>query len=167
MAGKRRNNYANKSAEAQAPEKRHQALEFRKLGLPYKAIGEKLGVTANTACRYVKKEIEIINKLNNESAEELRRMELERLDLAMSAIAPQVRQGHLGAVDRWLRISERRSKLLGLDAAPRMNHLDMFRQLADDGIITQSQFEVMQVALAQFQERAIGVWQPVTNNDLN
>lgn len=166
MAGKRRNNYANKSAEAEAPERRHQALELRKFGLSYSAIGERLGVTANTACRYVKKEIEAINKLNNESAEELRRMELERLDLAMSAIAPQVRKGNLGAVDRWLRISERRSKLLGLDATPRMNYLDMFKQLADDGMITQAQAEVMQVALAQFQERAIAVWQ-ANNNDLN
>lgn len=47
---------------------------------------------------------------------ELVRLELERLDRMLLAIWQQVVSGHLGAVDRGLRISERRAKMLGLDA---------------------------------------------------
>lgn len=148
----------NKSTIPIAAERRIDALEMRKMGYSYRKIGQKLGVSANTAHQDVKKSLEILAKQSNESADQLRHMELERLDIAMNAIGTLVRQGNLGAIDRWLKISERRSKLLGLDAAPRMDYFDMFRQLSDDGIITQAQYDLMRNALARFQASAIGLW---------
>jgi basic membrane lipoprotein Med (substrate-binding protein (PBP1-ABC) superfamily) len=41
--------------------------------------------------------------------------EISRLDIATEAIAEQVKEGNFYAIDRWLKISERRSKLLGLE----------------------------------------------------
>jgi hypothetical protein len=42
-------------------------------------------------------------------------LERARLDMARLSIAPRVAKGKLGAIDRWIRISESERKLLGLD----------------------------------------------------
>jgi hypothetical protein len=52
----------------------------------------------------------------NESADELRKVEVARLDLLYLKMSPLADQGSMGAVDRCLRIMERRARLLGLDA---------------------------------------------------
>jgi hypothetical protein len=59
--------------------------------------------------------------LFREPAQELITLELERLDMATRAIAHQVEKGSLRAIDRWLRIMDRRAKLLGLDKAPQQS----------------------------------------------
>jgi hypothetical protein len=51
-----------------------------------------------------------------EPAEQARNLDLKRLDAMTLALWSQARQGNQGAVDRLLRIMERRAKLLGLDA---------------------------------------------------
>ena len=51
-----------------------------------------------------------------EPADELRKLELERLDKLLLGVWPQAVRGNQGSVDRALRIMERRAKLLGLDA---------------------------------------------------
>jgi hypothetical protein len=58
------------------------------------------------------------NAHNREQAEEVRRLELLRLDEMAQAIWPQTVSANpdLFAVDRLLRIMERRARLLGLDA---------------------------------------------------
>jgi len=97
-------------------EKRQKCLEFRKAGASYRSIAEQQGISLGLAHKYVSDALSEINQLTAQDAEELRELELERLDTAQLAIASQVRKGHLAAIDRWLKISERRSKLLGLDA---------------------------------------------------
>jgi hypothetical protein len=51
-----------------------------------------------------------------EPADELRKMELERLDRLLLAVWGQAAKGNQGGIDRALKIMERRAKLLGLDA---------------------------------------------------
>lgn len=99
-----------------AAERRITALELRKAGATYQAIGKKLGISEGQAHKDV---AYMLNKLSEQEravATDLRQLQLERLDTALFAIANQVRQGHLGAIDRMLKIEERRAKLLGLDA---------------------------------------------------
>jgi hypothetical protein len=43
-------------------------------------------------------------------------LELDRMDAALKAIWPSVQDGNLQAMDRWLKLSAERRKLLGLDA---------------------------------------------------
>lgn len=94
-------------------EKKRQALELRKAGVGYVKIAEQLGYkSVSSAHDAVMSALKAITK---EPAEEVRTMEIERLDAMLFAISPQVRAGHLGAIDRSLRIQERRAKLLGLD----------------------------------------------------
>lgn len=58
--------------------------------------------------------------------------DLERLGIAEKAIWPAVIKGDLLAIDRLLRIMERRAKLLGLDAPKRIDITDRIRRLAEE-----------------------------------
>jgi len=61
------------------------------------------------------RELQKINEERKESREELVRLELERLDRMLLAIWNQITSGNLGAIDRGLKISERRSTMQGLN----------------------------------------------------
>lgn len=97
-------------------ERELKALEMRKAGATFEQIGNALGITPQGAHRAVKRALRRIIEKSDEAAEEIRRLELERLDAMLLALWPQAKRGNLGAVDRILRIMERRAKLLGLDA---------------------------------------------------
>jgi predicted DNA-binding protein (UPF0251 family) len=100
-----------------AAERRIKSLRLRQRGLTYAQIGETLGVSSKTAYRDVKKELEKIQKTCAEEAELVREIELRRLDELWSVANVAALNGDLKAIDRCLRIQERRAKLLGLDAA--------------------------------------------------
>ena len=104
-------------------EKTLKALDLRKKGFSYTQIGTKLGCARQTACRYVLSELENLADKCREEAARVRDLELQRLDdlylVAWKAIAEG---SDLGAIDRCLRIMERRAKLLGLDAAEKVEH---------------------------------------------
>jgi len=107
---------AAKGTTEQAAERRIKALEFRKAGASYRAIGSQLGVSEAQAHKDVMRALASLAKQELSSASEYRTMELERLDMAALAVVQRVKQGDLGAIDRWLRIIEARRKLLGIDA---------------------------------------------------
>lgn len=102
-----------------AAERRVRALELRKAGIGYRTIGAQLGVSEAQAHRDVQSALSALRELELAEADDLRRLELERLDDAMLAIYPQVKRGNHGAIDRLLRIMERRAKLTGIDAPAR------------------------------------------------
>jgi len=80
-------------------------------------------VRRNTACRYVLSELENLADKCREEAEHVRALELQRLDdLYTKAWDLVDAGGSETAIDRCLRIMERRSKLLGLDAAEKVEH---------------------------------------------
>jgi DNA-binding transcriptional MerR regulator len=93
-----------------------QALELRLAGMTYKEIGKALGLTAAGTHKAVKRALDDVAEETAEKAEQVRALELERLDKMNKAIWGQVLAGNHGAVDRALRIMERRSSLLGIDA---------------------------------------------------
>ena len=102
-------------------EKTLKALELRKRGMNYTQIGEKLGCARNTACRYVLSELENLAERCREEAAHVRDLELQRLDALYLKAWEAVEEGDLPAIDRCLRIMERRAKLLGLDAAQKVD----------------------------------------------
>ena len=103
-------------------EKTLKALELRKRGMNYTQIGEKLGCARSTACRYVLSELENLADKCREEAVHVRDLELQRLDALYLKAWEAVEEGDLPAIDRCLRIMERRAKLLGLDAAEKVEH---------------------------------------------
>lgn len=109
-------NNGNPTGREVAAERRIQALEMRKQGHSYRVIGERLGVSAATAFGDVKKELDKLAKVAGEIAEDVRAIELQRLDDMLAALWPEAMLGNPVVIDRVLRIQERRAKLLGLDA---------------------------------------------------
>jgi len=103
-----------------AMERRKKALEMRMAGLTYQQIADNLGYgNRNSAYDAVDSALRDIPR---ENAVKLRTLELERLDFAASRIAKRVSQGDLPAIDRWLKIQERRARLQGLDAPTRIQN---------------------------------------------
>ena len=97
-------------------ERRIQALELRKAGATYEQIGKQLGITKQAAYKHVKKALDAMNDTIREQADDVRNIEVERLDKLWFVMYKQALSGNQGAVDRCLKIMDRRAKLLGLDA---------------------------------------------------
>lgn len=102
-------------------ERRLKALQMRKAGGSYSVIGKQLGCTGRRASQLVDEALNDIIGMTESEASKLRALELERLDISLVA-AMNVLQNlnaesmeKLYAVDRVIAVSNRRSKLLGLD----------------------------------------------------
>jgi len=142
MPGKRKDRHTIAVAERRA-----KVLSFRKAGASHRVIAGELGVDHSTIVRDVQAIFAELAAEQRASAEELRTMELARLDewqleasRILRATHPLVSGGKvlsgfttdgkafgltddgpkLQAIDRLLRISESRRKLLGLDAPPKV-----------------------------------------------
>lgn len=104
-----------RAQKAVVAERRKKALELRKAGATYDDIGKQLGISKHAAYKHVMAALKEIREEVAEDARDVLRLELERLDYMQMRLWQQVQQGHNGAVDRVLRIMERRAKLLGID----------------------------------------------------
>ena len=91
------------------------ALELRKAGGSYRQIAKALAIDTHTAWADVAAELADIRDQTVEQAHELRALELERLDGMTSGLWPRIQEGSAAAVSAGVRVSERRSRLLGLD----------------------------------------------------
>lgn len=96
-----------------AQTKAEMALNLRTSGVPFREIAAKLGYADESGAR--KAVYAILKKSRDEKVADYRAIELEKLDKLEFAISQSARSGHLGAIDRMLRIMERRARLLGLD----------------------------------------------------
>jgi len=105
-----------------AAENRKKAVELRVQGASFAAIGRALGVSTVMAHNYIKKELAELAAATRESTDSLRQMELLRLDrMELSLWDQAINDKEFGAVDRVLKIMERRAKLMGLDAPATIN----------------------------------------------
>jgi hypothetical protein len=102
-----------------ARQREKKAMAMRKAGASYDLISSELGITPQGAAKVVKRCLERIEKKTREDTEHVLVMELARLDAMLMGLWDKARRGHEGAVDRVLRIMERRARLLGLDAPSR------------------------------------------------
>ena len=108
-------------------ERRAYVFQLRKGGATYAAIAQavidKFGLDAlprgwdeRYAYKDIKRELDHLRKDIADSASEIIELETQRLDAMLTTLWPQVAKGHLGAIDRVLRLMDRRARLLGLDA---------------------------------------------------
>lgn len=108
--------HADRLAQREAAlRRRFQALELRKAGLSLANIAATLHVSASQVGRDLRQALELVHKAETLRLTHLRLLESERLDTASLAIARKVKQGDISAIDRWLKLSEARRKLLGID----------------------------------------------------
>ncbi len=100
-----------------ATERQARALALRKAGLGYADIARRLGYAGPSGAH--KAIMTGLRALTREPAAELRDLELARLDDMLAGLWPNARKGNVAAVDRVLKIMQRRADLLGLDAPAR------------------------------------------------
>ena len=90
------------------------ALRLRLQGKSYQQIADELGyATPSGAHQAVKK---ALARTVQEPADELRKVESDRMDAMLSYMWPRVEKGDPRAVEVAMKLAERRAKLLGLDA---------------------------------------------------
>lgn len=102
----------NDSAAAAAT--RIRAVSLRLAGLSYDQIAEQAGYSDRSTARHAV--MRALDRAEEANVGELRTVENHRLDRAQAAIWPAVLRGDTKAVDTFLRLSARRSRLNGLDA---------------------------------------------------
>ena len=97
-------------------ERRIKALDRRKVGISYRGIAQLLGISEFEAWRAV--EAALAGRIEQDQGHvaQQRQLEIERLDLVVMVLQQKVRDGDMPAIDRWLKVSDARRRLLGLDA---------------------------------------------------
>jgi len=108
-----------------AAEKQRKALEARKAGHTYPEIAKMCGYKSE---QYAYEAVKTaIHKIIKEPAKEVLALETQRLDKLMLGCWKVATSGDLRAIDRVVRIMERRANLLGLDA-PRKSEAQVQQQ---------------------------------------
>jgi hypothetical protein len=97
-----------------AREREAEVLNLRRTGMSFTVIARRLGYSSSSGAYNAFKRA--MDRITQEPAEELRRLELERLDEMFEALWPNVKKGRGYAVEKALMIMDRRARLLGLDA---------------------------------------------------
>jgi Homeodomain-like domain len=121
---------SNTPAKLAAHDRRLKALDLRREGHSYREIARQLGWSDHKAAsRAVTRALK--ESVPRAVVDEVREIELDRLDVLWLVMFEQARTGNRLAVDRCLRIMERRAAMLGLDAPVRIQQQ----------IITEDQFE--------------------------
>jgi AcrR family transcriptional regulator len=104
-------------------ERQRQALTYRKAGASLRVIASKLGVSVGTVHKDLERSLKAVIAADLRDLAKARFLELERLDDLWRAVWERALKGDLFAVDTCLKISERRCKLLGLEAAQKVELL--------------------------------------------
>ena len=105
-----------KASELQlsAIDKQAEALALRKSGHTFEEIAERVGYASKSGA--FKAVMSALRKTIQEPADELRQLELERLDVMLKSLWPFILKGSPRHVEIGLKVMDRRAALLGLDA---------------------------------------------------
>ena len=85
-------------------------------GLTYREMADALGVSIGTIARDVTLNLERLHRESILKTDAAVTLDLRRIDRIINAIWTKVVDGNLQAIDRMIKLLERRAKLLGLDA---------------------------------------------------
>lgn len=119
----------------EAVEQQVKALHYRKMGLTYAEIAERLGMrSSQTAWSAVES---ALRRMLQEPTDNVRKLELGRLDAMFIPVYINACRGDLAALGAALNIMTRRARLLGLDASVRTeNRTDLATQ--NEGVLVVS-----------------------------
>jgi len=146
----------SRARRAQIAERRARAIALRAEGRTWDQICAELGYSSRAvACKDVSRALEERLKEQADQADHLRAVELERLDTLEREVWTVLRRRHvtvsggklvadedgiplqddgptLAAVDRLVRIAERRARLLGLDSPVKVDQTGTVRYVIDN-----------------------------------
>lgn len=101
-------------ARAARATRKAKALQMRRAGISVEAIAAHLKVHPRTVYTWLRDALAAIPR---EEANELRLLELDRLDAIFRGLFPDAVAGDVRAAEACLKVMERRARLLNLDAA--------------------------------------------------
>lgn len=102
----------------EAAVRQQEALQLRLRGQTYREIAEATGYASESGARKaVETALQAIRDECEETAEEVRSMELQRLDKMLDGVWSSAIGGDPKGIEAALKIMDRRAKLLGLDRA--------------------------------------------------
>ena len=104
------------------PQAVKRAIELRRKGYSYPDIADELGVSLSTAWRYVRVTLDRLAQERDQEADRLLDLELDRLDTMIKAVSEKAELGSLDHMEMYLKLIDKRVKLLGLDAPKRIKH---------------------------------------------
>ena len=108
----------NKQPDPEVIDREVKVLELRRAGLTWQKIAVEVGYADPTGAYAAYKRA--VKRVLQEPAEEVRQQEIDRLDRLQVAVWPRAMKGDDRAINTILRLMERRAKLLGLDAAQKV-----------------------------------------------
>ena len=108
----------NKQPDPEVIDREVKVLELRRAGLTWQNIAKEVGYADPTGAYAAYKRA--VKRVLQEPADEVRQQELDRLDRLQVAVWPRAMKGDDRAINTILRLMERRAKLLGLDAAQKV-----------------------------------------------
>ena len=137
-------------------ERRAALLRYRRSGMPYTQIVEEhpeLGYKGSASAARKDAQRALLQVVS-EPAKDLLTLEMSRIDELWQAIHAKGLAGDLWAIDRLMRMSERRAKLAGLDS-------DSMRVL----LTREAESEQAKGILGNFFTAAAGVYEQMTDPD--
>lgn len=111
--------------------RRVEALSMRLAGVPYSKIAEHLNVTEGRVQVLINN---LLTEAENRSVNEMRSLENARLDRAQAAIWTKVLEGDIKAIGAFLRISEHRARMNGLNAPQQVDLSVSVRQEMEEAL---------------------------------
>ena len=87
-------------------------VEYRKVGLSYREIGEKLGISPKAAKQLVSEEVNMLEDLAKDEPVVARRMQLERINRMRLGLMSKAAKWDAQAVSAILKCDEHENKLL-------------------------------------------------------
>lgn len=108
----------NKQPDPEVIDREVRVLELRRAGLTWANIADQVGYADPTGAYAAYKRA--VKRVLKEPVQEVLDQELDRLDRLQVAVWPRAMKGDDRAINTILRLMERRAKLLGLDAAQKV-----------------------------------------------
>jgi len=109
---------AGKAPSPEVLDKEVQVVSLRRQGLTWDQISDRVGYSSPSSSRDAY--LRASRRVMRDDLEDIRNLELDRLDVAMSGIWIGVQNGDPQSVLLMLKIMDRRAKLLALDAPRRL-----------------------------------------------
>lgn len=123
---------------------RAQALELRKGGWSYSDIAKKMGVNIATVYNHVQSALIELREKTEMDAQSVRDLELERCDRMLQGLWPKAKKGDPAAVAAAIRVLERRSKMLGLDAPAKSEWVGALTGVTPETVAKMSEADIAQ-----------------------
>lgn len=143
-----------------AAENRVKALDLRRRGWSYARIAQEIGVSRKRAWDYISEEMKALAELGEEKAEELVRLEMERLDELQNAIWDKAMRGDTKAIEASLKIMSRRATLKGLDQPTKVHSEQyVYDQLSTEELIQRARMQGITIPpeLEKLQQRPLAI----------